>query len=122
VYDRHLQLSNQLHLFDKSVSTLVFTEMKKANRKNVEYETVQPLSVSQQIAEHLYKRNIQSLIVEGGEQTLTSFIEAGLWDEARVFTGKLFFGAGIHAPRISGDLVAEDTIGEDRLYYFTNRA
>jgi diaminohydroxyphosphoribosylaminopyrimidine deaminase/5-amino-6-(5-phosphoribosylamino)uracil reductase len=107
VYDRHLQLPNDLHLFDKSVPTLVFTEMSKKNRKNVE---------------HVYQRNIQSLIVEGGERTLTSFIEAGLWDEARVFTGKPFFSTGIHAPRISGDLIGEDTIGDDRLYYFRNPA
>lgn len=32
----------------------------------------------------LYGNNIQSLIVEGGAKTLQSFIDAGLWDEARV--------------------------------------
>ena len=38
------------------------------------------------------------MIVEGGSKTLQSFIDSGLWDEARVFTGQKEFGNGINAP------------------------
>jgi diaminohydroxyphosphoribosylaminopyrimidine deaminase / 5-amino-6-(5-phosphoribosylamino)uracil reductase len=46
----------------------------------------------------LHSRKIQSLIVEGGTKVLSQFIEKSLWDEARVFTGKVKFGSGISAP------------------------
>jgi diaminohydroxyphosphoribosylaminopyrimidine deaminase/5-amino-6-(5-phosphoribosylamino)uracil reductase len=31
----------------------------------------------------LYDHQIQSVIIEGGRQTLQTFIDANLWDEAR---------------------------------------
>jgi len=45
--------------------------------------------VPQYILYQLYLQDIQSVIIEGGAHTLQSFIEAGLWDEARIFTGKI---------------------------------
>ena len=41
----------------------------------------------EKILQECYERNLQSLIVEGGRQTLQSFIDSGLWDEIRVETG-----------------------------------
>jgi len=51
----------------------------------------------------LYKEHsIYSIIVEGGKQTLESFISNNLWDEARVFTGiKVKFNNGIPAPEFN---------------------
>ena len=46
----------------------------------------------------LYENNVQSVIVEGGRQTLESFISQGLWDEARVFTSNQTICRGIKAP------------------------
>ena len=51
-----------------------------------------------QILESLHSTGIQSLFVEGGAKILNHFIETGLWDEARVFTGKTTFDKGITAP------------------------
>jgi diaminohydroxyphosphoribosylaminopyrimidine deaminase / 5-amino-6-(5-phosphoribosylamino)uracil reductase len=36
--------------------------------------------------------------VEGGRKLHTSLISAGLWDEARVFKGKMMFSQGVRAP------------------------
>ena len=33
-----------------------------------------------------YQQKIQSVIVEGGARLLQSFIDEGIWDEARVIT------------------------------------
>ena len=41
-----------------------------------------------------------SLLVEGGRRTLSSFIEAGLWDEIRVETAGMVVGDGTPAPTI----------------------
>ena len=63
----------------------------------------------------LYLQDIQSIIIEGGANTLTQFIEAGLWDEARIFTGEAVFNRGIEAPKITGILATEYLSGRDEL-------
>jgi diaminohydroxyphosphoribosylaminopyrimidine deaminase/5-amino-6-(5-phosphoribosylamino)uracil reductase len=46
----------------------------------------------------LYDMEIQSLFVEGGSQVIKAFVASGKWDEARRFTGKEKFGAGVADP------------------------
>ncbi|MEZ5011406.1 MAG: hypothetical protein R2744_07380 [Bacteroidales bacterium] len=45
--------------------------------------------------------------MEGGANVIGQFIDAGLWDEARVFTGKKEFVSGLKAPQLSGTMVDE---------------
>ena len=52
----------------------------------------------------LWKKGVQSLLVEGGRETLQGFIDAGLWDEARIETAPLILGEGVKAPLIEGKL------------------
>ncbi len=59
-------------------------------------------SSAEQIAEYLYNSGIQSLFIEGGAGVLNHFIKEGLWDEARIFSGKITFGSGIKAPSVTG--------------------
>lgn len=54
----------------------------------------------QQLMNDLYQQNIQSLIVEGGRKTLTSFMEANLWDEIRVETAPWTVDEGTQAPML----------------------
>ncbi len=53
---------------------------------------------------HLYDRQIQSVIVEGGAAVLNSFIQTGLWDEANVETSDFPLGSGVAAPVFAGQL------------------
>lgn len=46
----------------------------------------------------LYRRGVQTLLVEGGARTLQSFIADGLWDEARVELASQLLGDGVAAP------------------------
>ena len=51
--------------------------------------------------ESLHEQNVQSLIVEGGAETLRSFLVQGLWDEIRVETNTtMTVSAGTRAPHI----------------------
>ena len=103
IIDRGLKLPKNLNLFNKKTSTLVFTqrEMDEDDVKstNLEY-TALPMEayLPEFLLGELYRRQIQSVIVEGGAKVLNNFLEAQLWDEARVFTGKKYFGEGIPAP------------------------
>jgi len=57
---------------------------------------------SVQICDYLYSCGIQSLFIEGGAKVLNHFISTGVWDEARIFTGKASFREGVKAPLIKG--------------------
>lgn len=57
-----------------------------------------------QLIEDLYHQGVQSLIVEGGRQTLESFITAGLYDEIRVETAPIFVADGTRAPQLPSNL------------------
>ena len=46
---------------------------------------------------------------------MQSFINDGLWDEARVFIGNTVFKKGISAPEIKGELVSMENIDSDIL-------
>lgn len=119
VLDREAKLSGDLHLLDGAVRTLCLTTQPLASRPNVDY--LQPESFTPAaILEVLHQQKIQSVIVEGGSQVLRSFLESGLWDEARVFIAPLTFGAGIPAPPISAELISERDVMGDRVILYRN--
>lgn len=51
----------------------------------------------EEMMEYLYKKEIGSILVEGGSKIIKSLLELGLWDEARVFIGRVSFGDGVKA-------------------------
>ncbi|RYF48609.1 MAG: RibD family protein, partial [Cytophagaceae bacterium] len=125
VVDSKLSLDQSLHLFDGSQPTIVYhrvEEKTESERPNVTYSFVPDDTQSTliHILDDLYQRKIQSVLVEGGTRLLTSFIEAGLWDEMRVFRSQTMLGAGIAAPRVRGKLSSRETVGEDELTVYIN--
>mgnify|MGYP000915220177 CR=1 FL=1 len=115
--DKDLELSENLSILNDASETIIFnakTTDWKGSKKYIELENFD-LYLPQQILYQLYLMDIQSLIVEGGRKTLDLFIQAGLWDEARIFTGKSIWDEGIKAPEIKGELVESTKVGSDRL-------
>lgn len=100
VIDKNLTLPKHLHLFDGKVQTLVFTQKNiTGNHPSVEYIRLDfSQNILPQIMDILYKRKIQSLLVEGGSILLQSFIDDSLWDEAYIETSPLHLNEGIKAP------------------------
>lgn len=100
--DRNLRLPASLNLFDGTQPTLIFTEKQQADTIHVNYVTI-PFDerLPQRILDELFRRKIISLLIEGGTQLLQTFIDAELWDEARVFTGTAMFGDGVKAPTLN---------------------
>ena len=68
----------------------------------------------------MYEKGIQSVFIEGGAQTLQSFIDAGLWDEACKITGQASFETGTKAPIIEGGYTTELFFG-DTLKFYRNK-
>lgn len=68
----------------------------------------------------LHKKNIQSVLIEGGFKTLQSFIDSNFWDEARVFKGKALFKKGTPAPILQGNLISQNQLIDDQLLIYEN--
>lgn len=120
VLDRNLHLPTDANLFDQQAKTIVFTAKKKVyQQNNLHYEPIDfTQNVPEQICDVLYRHNIQSLIVEGGQKTLQSFIDENLWDEARVFRGNKNFEKGIKSPILSAKVAKQTNDTGDFLNYY----
>lgn len=76
--------------------------------------------LAENLVNELHHKKINSLFVEGGRQTLLTFMEVGLWDEARVLTGNMEFGEGLRAPEAKGQITHREKIGSDTLLIYRN--
>jgi len=122
--DRQLAVPANAELFDGSAETIVFNALKTDWAGNIKYIALEDMQwyLPQKIAYQLYLMDVQSLIVEGGRRTLDLFIDAGLWDEARVFTSQQRWGSSTAAPTLHAASAESQVIGSDRLdvYYRNN--
>lgn len=123
VLDNTLRIPKNSNILDGSVKTIVITATKDKNivsRKNLIFEEIDfSKNIAKQVCEVLSKYQIQSLIVEGGTQTLQSFIDEKLWDEAMVFVGNTSFVKGVKSPIITKEF-KEEFIESDVLKRYTN--
>lgn len=122
VLDKNLRIGPDFHVLDGSVKTIVLTQQTDATKyiDGVAYEVLDfNKPMAQQMCDALHKQSISSVIVEGGTKTLQTFIDEGLWDEARIFTGAVRFGNGIAAPKLKAALQHRETILSDILSIYT---
>ena len=122
VLDQNNRVPKNSQILDNQVKTILFTKSKTADAKeNTIFETIDfQKNVAQQIVEALYQHQIQSVIIEGGSRTLQTFIDANLWDEARIFVGNIQLKNGVKAPQISYRESEKKQIGADELIISRN--
>ena len=121
VIDSQLQLSKDVNIFSKDAPTLVFNRLKNDKIDGVEWIKISETS-TKHILDELFKRNIQSVLVEGGSRTLQYFIIDNVWDEARVIVGDVKFGDGIKAPVMNKvPSRAHQFSNRDTIYYYHRR-
>tara|TARA_B100001059_G_C17752303_1_gene537910 strand:- start:171 stop:1265 length:1095 start_codon:yes stop_codon:yes gene_type:complete len=140
VLDKNKTLKADCHVFNAKAESLLIHNKDNATQEALQNTTwsihppnntmvgdlnsgidfSQKESQAQQICDTLFKHNINSVIIEGGSKTLQLFIDAGLWDEARVFKGKTIFTEGVKAPKLQGELINQSSILDDLLYIYKN--
>lgn len=130
VLDRTLKIPKNSNVLDGSVKTIViydkniqlnskgFQPLENTIFEQADFSSLGKLKATL-ICQILYKHNIQSLIVEGGTQTLQTFIDENLWDEALVFVGDVSFEKGIKAPVLNKHY-SEKNITNDILKTYRN--
>lgn len=124
VVDLHLRLPSSLKLFNGK-KTVVFNLHLHEEKENVlYYQVAEDASVVHQIINALYQLKIQSVLVEGGAQLLQSFIDEGLWDEARLICNQeLVIGSGIAAPQLKHhSLIEKEVLSTDTIQYYKNNS
>ncbi len=118
--DRNGRLSPNAMILDGTQDTLVFTGVPGQYSGRTRSIHVDPSYDLEDLMEELFDQQILSVFVEGGALLHHSFLQSGLWDEARVFTGKISFSQGVKAPEISTDPVEKLNLNGITLDIFMN--
>jgi|WetSurMetagenome_2_1015567.scaffolds.fasta_scaffold01032_2 diaminohydroxyphosphoribosylaminopyrimidine deaminase / 5-amino-6-(5-phosphoribosylamino)uracil reductase len=123
IVSRSADIPSESHIFNMPGKVLLMTEEEKPGSE-AKIITISGGNIPvNEILFTLYKEGIQSVIVEGGATILESFISSGLWDEARIFTGRKPFGTGVRAPAIKGRVVEKTSFrGSDLNIVFNESA
>jgi diaminohydroxyphosphoribosylaminopyrimidine deaminase / 5-amino-6-(5-phosphoribosylamino)uracil reductase len=101
IIDTKLKLPSFLNIFNTDARTLIYNLAKNSTEKNLVYIKLESKNFIEQMLQSLFEMNIQSVMIEGGAKTLQSFINAGLWDEARIITNEeLLIENGLAAPEM----------------------
>ena len=122
VVDLDLKLPSSLKIFNNASPTIIFNtkiHSKESEwtppsalikKEGVRYYQVTPdISIILQIINALYQLKIQSVLVEGGARLLQSFIDEGLWDEARIIkSSELRILSGLEAPQLQHAIKIEE--------------
>lgn len=122
VLDQNNRIPKDSFIFDNSVKTIVFTKSEtNLSAENTNFEVIDfNQNTIPQILTVLHQNQIQSIIIEGGLQTLQSFIDQNIWDEVRIFIGKTTFEKGTKAPVIQKKNPTKTYIQGDELLNIRN--
>lgn len=122
--DKDLTLPSSHALYeDKETDFIVFNARKtdwQGNIKLIELENFD-LYLPQNILYQLYLMDVQSIIIEGGAKTLQHFIDAGLWDEARVLVGNTIWEDGMVSPKLAVSPTKKQNVSNNQLLYYYNQ-
>ena len=102
IIDKTQSIDPSYYQPDNLIKTIVFSEqIQPQPAKNCIYEQVLfDNDLAKTICEVLFKHEIQSVLIEGGAKTLQLFIDANLWNEARIFRSNSLLLKGVASPKI----------------------
>jgi diaminohydroxyphosphoribosylaminopyrimidine deaminase/5-amino-6-(5-phosphoribosylamino)uracil reductase len=119
VIDPQLKAPKNARLFTDGQPTLVLNLLETKEENHLRFIRLDNLA-PESILHLLHQLHISSVIIEGGANTLSRFIESGLWDEALVISGSGTFQSGLKAHGIAQTPVKSILSGKDTLHYFRN--
>jgi diaminohydroxyphosphoribosylaminopyrimidine deaminase/5-amino-6-(5-phosphoribosylamino)uracil reductase len=122
VLDRQNRIDESYYVKNSKIKTIVVTAQHNlVNLDNLLYETVPfDSDLPNAMMRVLHGYGLLSVIIEGGRHTLQTFIDADLWDEARVFKGTAVFNNGTKAPEFKAVAKEKIDILQDQLTIYQN--
>lgn len=122
VIDTEHQLTDDSYVFDGTIRTILFVDKPYQTLHPSMEQIVMPIQDRLNfVMSALYDREVQSILIEGGQFLLQSLIRSHLWDEARVLTGNKNFGNGLPAPQINSLPISTKTIAGDTITTYINK-
>ncbi len=121
VIDLEMELPLSLKLFDggKYVTVFNYHKMERIGFIGAYCQVDRDKHVLKQILSFMQAIRLQSLIVEGGRKLLQSFIDDGLWHEARVIKSRKSVGKGLKAPILANaKLIDQMNCLDDSIYFY----
>ncbi|MBS1742500.1 MAG: bifunctional diaminohydroxyphosphoribosylaminopyrimidine deaminase/5-amino-6-(5-phosphoribosylamino)uracil reductase RibD [Bacteroidetes bacterium] len=122
VLDAALKLPSSLNIFNEAAPTIILNTIRESQEANIHYIKYDGANtIPVELSKALYKLKINSVIIEGGTKLINSYIEEGLWDEARMIVNReMLITDGIKAPVIdSAALLKKDQLLTDDIYYYS---
>lgn len=122
--DRKLTLPTTANIYNTDAPTWVVNEGKEEHQGHITFvKSTFDDKLLPTLLARLHSASVLSVIVEGGAALLSSFIAAGLWDEARILTAATTLGSGVAAPSLCDAAHAfSSQVGPDLLSLFVNNA
>jgi diaminohydroxyphosphoribosylaminopyrimidine deaminase/5-amino-6-(5-phosphoribosylamino)uracil reductase len=128
VIDLNNKIPNESQLLTDDEPCFLFTSKPRVDSLKPQKMAIEidvSLDITKGIVAQLHQHKIQSIIIEGGAITLQHFIDAGLWDEARVFYSSVEIESGIVAPLLKENVVSsemniDDAHSNDTLVVYQN--
>jgi diaminohydroxyphosphoribosylaminopyrimidine deaminase/5-amino-6-(5-phosphoribosylamino)uracil reductase len=107
------KVSKDACIKNEAAKTIVFNCMEQKRDNNISWEKVSQESLLHDIVDRAYTMGIQSIIVEGGAQTIEGFLKQNLWNECRVIIGQKKLVEGIKAPfKPDGEKTEKAIVGD----------
>jgi len=120
ILDPNLKLDPKHNIFDNSSKTIIANLILEKKKDNILYLKCSKKDMILNLVNYLYQMEISSIIVEGGFNTLSSFIDNNYWDEARVIVGNKLFKNGLKSPTINKKWISKKLVGQDILLKYLN--
>lgn len=120
--DKNLEVATLSNIYNSEAKTLVINSKKTDVFNNINYIEMEDMQfyLAPKVLYQLHLMDVQSVIIEGGLVMLNHFIEANLWDEARILIGPNTWQAGKLAPNLQATVAESQKVGEDTLNILYN--
>jgi diaminohydroxyphosphoribosylaminopyrimidine deaminase / 5-amino-6-(5-phosphoribosylamino)uracil reductase len=124
VIDLQLKIPKTHRLFSEEAKTIVLNAVESSVASNIYYEKLDAEKpFLQNLVDVCLKHQLSSLLVEGGTKLLQTFIDADMWDEARIIVNtELQIENGIEAPHLKNESLQEHFfIHKDEIRLYENK-
>lgn len=119
--DLDLKVPLHFKIYNSEARTLVFNSIKNEEIETTKWIKIDRNNLLNDLMQHLYEEQIQSLVIEGGRYTLQQFIDHELWDEAIVIkNNELLLDNGTKAPNLNALSNYKKCIGNNTVYFYYN--
>ena len=114
VLDPNNRIPSNSKVLSNQSETMIFSSTKNLEL-DTDNEVINQFDLNS-ILGSLYKRGIQSMIVEGGAYTIQKFIDANKWDCIRIFKSGKNIHEGLVAPKYKIEELKFKLIGDNKFY------